>query len=89
MTQWFSPQPAAVVQLRKLIKSDLTLGTLCDVFSFALPLEIEIKQELLELVDVEERARHLLEEIQKLEPPPSDIIKPMTRRKFPPDFSLN
>ncbi|MSR80853.1 MAG: hypothetical protein EXS11_09025 [Gemmataceae bacterium] len=89
MAQWFAPQPAALVQLRKLIKSELTLGTLCDVFSFALPLEIEIKQGLLELVDVETRANHLLEEIQKLDPPEPEIMQPMTRRKFPPDFSLN
>ena len=89
MAQWFAPQPAALVQLRKLIKSELTLGTLCDVFSFALPLEIEIKQGLLELVDVETRANHLLEEIQKLDPPEPEIMQPMTPRKFPPDFSLN
>lgn len=89
MTQWFSPQPDAVTQLRKLIKSELPLGTLCDVFSFALPIEIEIKQELLELVDVEERARHLIEEIRKLEPPEQILPPPTGRRKFPPDFSVN
>jgi len=88
MTQWFSPQKDAVDQLRKLIKSELPLGTLCDVFSFALPIEIEVKQELLELVDVEERASHLIEEIRKLEPPEPPPLPP-SRRKFPPDFSLN
>ncbi len=89
MTQWFSPQPDAVLQLRKLLKSELPLGTLCDVFSFALPIEIEVKQELLELVDVEERARHLIEEIRKLEQPEPLPLPPTGRRKFPPDFSLN
>ena len=52
MRRWFAAHEAAVIQLEKLLHSDLTLGALCDVFGFALPIAIEVKQQLLEDVDV-------------------------------------
>ena len=56
----FAAQAVLLEQLHKLLKSDLPLGTLCDIVAFALPLSVEVKQELLEEVDVEERARRLV-----------------------------
>ena len=47
-------------QFTRLLDSDLSLGALCDIFSFALPLEPEFKQLLLEETDVEKRTRCLL-----------------------------
>jgi Lon protease-like protein len=82
---WFASQPAALRQLRKLLQTELPLGTLCDVFSFALDLESELKQRLLEEVDVERRARALLEHMEgKAAPEPETAERP-----FPPEFSVN
>lgn len=63
----------------------LSLGLLCDVLGNALQIPAEVKQALLEELDVEERARLLLQIIQQVE----------TDRGFTggeslfPDFSLN
>src|SRR5436305_6651639 len=40
----FSKQDEVKAQFRKLLRSDLSLGALCDIFAFALPLEVEFKQ---------------------------------------------
>jgi Lon protease-like protein len=86
MERWFSAQSATLAQLEKLLHSDLTLGALCDVFSFALPIESEVKQQLLEDADVEERALRL---IGCLEAGGPAEATPSGSRKFPPDFSAN
>jgi Lon protease-like protein len=84
--RWFAAHEAAVIQLEKLLHSDLTLGALCDVFGFALPIAIEVKQQLLEEVDVVERTRRLIAHLETTAPP--EIIKAPPRR-FPPEFSSN
>jgi uncharacterized protein len=84
--RWFAAQEAAVVQLEKLLHSDLTLGALCDVFGFALPIEIEVKRQLLEDADVEDRAHRLIAHLETAAPP--ELIKAPSRR-FPPEFSAN
>jgi uncharacterized protein len=84
--RWFAAHEAAVIQLEKLLHSDLTLGALCDVFGFALPIAIEAKQQLLEEVDVVERARRLIAHLETT--PPPEIIQAPARR-FPPEFSSN
>jgi Lon protease-like protein len=83
---WFPAQEAILEQFRKLLKSDLALGALADIVAYALPIELAIKQELLEECDAGRRLRRLLEYLQTTEPP-----KPTANsdRKFPPDFSLN
>ena len=86
VSRWFAAQEAALVQMEKLLHSDLTLGALCDVFSFALPIAIEVKQQLLEDADVEQRARRLIAHLEENEPPAP--AKPSSR-PFPPDFSAN
>jgi Lon protease-like protein len=84
--RWFAAHEAAVIQLEKLLHSDLTLGALCDVFGFALPIAVEVKQQLLEDVEICDRARRLIAHLEATAPP--EIIMPPPRR-FPPDFSSN
>ena len=90
VSAWFIHQPAAQNQLKKLFQGTLTLGMLCDVLGFALPLQLELKQELLEMVDIEERANLLLTSLE--ENPPPDEEEEISRKpaqKFPPGFSQN
>jgi Lon protease-like protein len=83
---WFPDQSQLLDQFQKLLQSDLPLGALCDIFSFALPLDVEFKQQLLEETDVERRVRHLLEQL-KTQAPPS--VPAASARGFPPGFSDN
>lgn len=85
LRSWFANQPASLRQLRKLLKTELPLGVLCDVFGFALDLGPELKQRLLEEVRVEQRARLLLVHLEGMtSPPPAPA-----QRRFPPEFSAN
>jgi uncharacterized protein len=86
MTRWFQGQSQALEQLRQLLKSTLSLGTLSDIFSFALALGVEAKQQLLEEVRVEPRVRTLLACLEANSPPET---VPPADRKFPPEFSAN
>ena len=81
-----SGHPEMDQQFRRLLDSELPLGALCDIFSFALPLDSEFKQQLLEETDVERRTRCLLEYLTTQAPP---TPKPDTDRPFPPGFSAN
>jgi Lon protease-like protein len=75
-------------QLSDLFHSELSLGTLCDVLTFALPVPIEWKQLMLEELNEEARASMLLEGFEMMTPPQADTGAP-SLRKFPPDFSAN
>ncbi len=90
MTKWFTQQPSAKEQLDRLVNSDLSLGNLCDVFSFALPLSVDMKILLLQLVNVEDRASLLLEVIEQMTP---EVTKRPSSsapsKKYPPDLSAN
>ncbi|MCI0379762.1 MAG: LON peptidase substrate-binding domain-containing protein [Gemmataceae bacterium] len=82
---WFGDQGAVLEQFGKLLESDLALGALCDLFAFALPLDVEFKQSLLEELEVEQRFHKLIEHQdarQAKEAAQAD-------RKFPPEFSAN
>lgn len=79
---YFSGHPAAREQLQRLLQSQTPLGGLCDVFSFALPLATEHKQELLGEAQVELRVGLLLRRLEGLAPPAA-------RRTYPPPFSAN
>ena len=83
-----SAQGGAAEQARKLLDSGLPLGTLADVFAFALPLEAEFKQQLLEMLDVKRRTEMLLSQLSELAAEP-EPVEPPAERKFPPDFSEN
>jgi ATP-dependent Lon protease len=80
----FPKQPNVKDQFRKLLKSDLTLSALCDIFAFALPLQVEFKQALLEELEVAERLDRLLKHLEDAPP-----LAPAEERKFPPEFSVN
>lgn len=64
------------------------VGVICDILAYALPLELRVKQHLLETFDVEERAHALLRALRQLQ---SVELLPMPReaRPFPPEFSTN
>ncbi len=55
-TAWFESRKLPLSQLETLLERDFSLGMLCDIFSFALPLAVEEKQRLLEETDVSLRA---------------------------------
>jgi uncharacterized protein len=76
-------------QLRGLFKSELPLGHLCDVLSFALPLPPEAKQELLGILDVTERARELMEAFRAVVDGAAKAATGGAGKRFPPDFSAN
>src|SRR5262249_21774452 len=61
---WFPTQAGVLEQFRKLLKSELPLGALCDILAFALPLAVELKQELLEQPDVGLRVGRLLAHLE-------------------------
>lgn len=83
---FFGGHPGAREQFRRLVDSPITLGGLCDVFAFALPVDAEGKQRLLAEADVAARARMLL---SLLEGAPRPEGQPSPTRRFPPGFSLN
>jgi Lon protease-like protein len=83
VSQWFKSQSLALKQMRKLLESPLPLGALCDIFGFALPLELELKQSMLEEVHVGRRAQLLLDQLAA-HCPPSLLL-----RRYPPEFSGN
>jgi uncharacterized protein len=82
--RWFSKQVEVTKQLRRLLKSDITLSALCDIVSFALPLDVEFKQTLLEELEVENRLRLLLNHLEA-----QSVSAGHPEPKFPPEFSLN
>jgi len=86
MNTWFASQSAALGQIRKMLEGDLPLGTLCDIFSFTLNIDIAVKQQLLEQVDVEQRTRKLLDYLAPRLP--TKLVADMPR-SFPPNFSAN
>lgn len=82
--QLIQSEGGTVEQVMQLLDNrELTLGMLCDIFAFALPLEVGFKQQLLEELDVGQRVRSLVAKLEALLPPSR------TPRKFPPDFSAN
>jgi uncharacterized protein len=86
MSRWFAAHSVALDQMNKLLESNLSSGSLCDIFTFALPLDPQIKQTLLQEAQVEERVLQLVTYLATSEE--TDAPK-ATNRKFPPDFSPN
>ena len=80
----FEGAPLAV-QLRELFESELALGQLCDILSFALPLPTEVKQRLLDEAGVGRRAEVLRQQFR----PAHAYLAPQPGRRFPPEFSAN
>jgi Lon protease-like protein len=96
VARWFPEKGAVYEQFRKLFRSDLGLGPLSDIISFALPIELDVKQALLEQLDVSRRTGWLLDYLQTHLPKPAKSAKSAKAaksaeppRKFPPEFSAN
>ncbi|MCI0464271.1 MAG: LON peptidase substrate-binding domain-containing protein [Gemmataceae bacterium] len=86
VTDWIPDQAQVSEQFQKLLKSKVPLGPLSDIIAFALPVELEVKQQLLGEVHVGRRVRILLEYLaDHPQQPPSSAAA----RKFPPEFSAN
>jgi Lon protease-like protein len=83
---WCAAQEPATSVFGKLLKSKMALGRVCDILSYAFPLAVDIKQELLETLDVERRVCRLLQYLETHVPP---IAEPPSRPRFPPEFSAN
>ncbi len=81
---WFAAQSEVMEQMGKLLKSDLGLGTLCDIIAFALSLSADVKQNLLEELDVETRLTQLCEVLEAVK-----VVNESATRRFPPEFSVN
>jgi Lon protease-like protein len=81
---WFPNQGELTEQFRKLLESDLGLGPLCDIVAFALPLDGEFKQSLLEELRVEARLEMLHDFMEA-----KKNLAAVSQRKFPPEFSVN
>jgi Lon protease-like protein len=79
---WFPGQDQVIEEFRKLFRSNLSLGTLCDIMAFALPLEAEFKQTLLEERHVDHRLCRLVKQLETMH-------CPQNQRTFPPGFSSN
>jgi Lon protease-like protein len=93
--KWLPAQGAVFDQFRKLLKTGLPLGVLCDILTFAMSVDLEFKQELLEEIEVAQRVRRLLSYLKKHEPQVDATATaalssgPAEDRKFPPEFSRN
>jgi Lon protease-like protein len=75
--EWFHAQAEIRDRFLELIDGDLGLGSLVDLVAFALPLDAEFKQTLLEELDGFARLERLLQEIGN------------SGLTFPPEFSSN
>jgi Lon protease-like protein len=82
--QWLPSEGEVASQFSNLLQSDLSLGALCDILAFALPLDAEFKQSLLQELHVEHRLQTLHDFVES-----AQHIARKSQRKFPPDFSLN
>lgn len=87
-------------QFRTIFEGNLPLGVLSDVVANCLPLDVAIKQRLLDEPDVEQRGLMLLDSIAEMEDygepstvephPAHDVLRPKQKeRTFPPNFSQN
>jgi len=72
--------------VHELLASEIPLGVLTDLVSFAVPLDLKTKSRLLSEVDIDRRAKMLLRELQQ-----SDNPGPQTSRGggYLPPFSTN
>jgi hypothetical protein len=86
LSAWFASKSSALTQLRKMLEADMPLGTLCDIFSFTIDMEVERKLQLLAEVDVARRIGLLLDYLGPQLPAKSDSDALLP---FPPRFSDN
>ncbi len=74
--------------IREALASEIPLGVLTDLVSFAMPFESELKYSLLKQQNVDRRAWMLLEALEQLSE--GTVGQPSSlQRTFPPPFSIN
>ena len=83
----FPPPNKVHAHFDKLTKTSLNLGTLIDIVSYCLELEIETKQSLLKEVSLVARIDHLLKGIRKMAKAPHNV--PLPSHRYPVHFSDN
>ena len=86
--KFVSTQSSAHEQIDQLLNSQVSLGRLVDILSFATSLPVVTKQQILSQCSVEERARTLIGALQQLTAAISDGVDPQAS-SFPPQFSDN
>ena len=84
----------ATLQIRRAVADAFAVGLLAGLHGSAdrltLPVDLEVKQGLLEELDVRQRVRRLLEYLEAHpQKPAKPKLEPATNRKFPPEFSAN
>jgi ATP-dependent Lon protease len=98
LTQMFQEQlPGSCLppgNIREALATEIPLGVLTDLVSFAMPLPFEVKCALLEQQDVDRRAWMLLDSLEALareskKSTVSQLEQSGPRGCFPPPFSLN
>jgi Lon protease-like protein len=77
----------SVQQLQQLLSHEIPLGVLTDIVAYTMDFDPALKQQLLEMTDVDARARLLLERFAGVEL--NLMPGRMRSEKFPPDFSSN
>jgi Lon protease-like protein len=77
----FERSGSAYQQLKELFASNMPLGALCDMLAYALPIEIGLKQQLLQEPDVDRRAEALSHSLK--------LDESSGGAEFPPPFSPN
>ena len=73
-------------ELEPLLRKKLSLAALTDIVAFTMDFDVGTKQQLLNVCDVDQRARMLLVQLQALE---ADATRDSKRFIFPPEFSRN
>jgi len=78
-------------EAEELLASEIPLGGLTDLVSFALPLPGALKRQLLAECDVDRRASVLLDALGVAAPPAVELLPATPKRglRFPPNFSEN
>lgn len=78
--------PTADEVMSRIMHDDTSLGMLADLIAFSLPIQLEVKQELLSELNIEKRAQYLIDHLSSHE---ADAPFFSPDRHFPPDFSHN
>jgi Lon protease-like protein len=86
---WSEGREQTQEMFTRLLKSDLELGVIGDVLSYALSVPTEFKQQLLAIPEVETRLRLLVEHLEQHQPEKLPMPQPVEKRPYPPDFSAN
>jgi len=85
---WLPGEGPYVQQFRSVLHGPLAFAALCDILAFALPLPFDVKQELLEELDLKRRGMKLADVLAEHKPA-EQLPMPREKRPFPPEFSVN